>query len=47
MAAWRYEISLLMLKKYQHLERNFVPLSGHVVSSMSQHCVYQTYQIRI
>ena len=33
MAAWRYEISLLMLKKYQHLERNFVPLSGHVVSS--------------
>ena len=28
MAAWRYEISLLVLK------RNFVSLSGHVISSI-------------
>ena len=47
MAAWRYEISLLVLKKYftrslrplakyfQHSKRNFVSPSGHVISSMS------------
>ena len=28
MAAWRYEISL------QHLKRNFVSPSGHVISSI-------------
>ena len=40
MAAWRYENSLLMLKKYftrsQHslVKRNFVPLHGHEISSI-------------
>ena len=46
MAAWRYEISLLVLKKYftpslrslvkyfQHSKRNFVSLHGHVIFSM-------------
>ena len=44
MAAWRYEISLLVLKKYftrsrseiffQHEKRNFVSPSGHVISSL-------------
>ena len=43
MAAWRYEISLLVLKKYftrsrnifQHSKRNSVPPRGHVISSLS------------
>ena len=47
MAAWRYEISLLVLKKYftrslrslvkyfQHSKRNFVSPHGHVISSIS------------
>ena len=38
MAAWRYKISHLMLKKYfmfQHWKRNFVSLHGHVISSVS------------
>ena len=46
MAAWRYEISLLVLKKYftserservkyfQHEKRNFVSLRDHVISSI-------------
>ena len=46
MAAWRFEISLLVLKKYftserservkyfQHSKRNFVSPRGHVISSM-------------
>ena len=46
MAAWRYEISLLVLKKYftrslrslvkyfSTLERNFVSPRGHVTSSI-------------
>ena len=46
MAAWRYEISLLVLKKYfprllrslmkyfQHSKRNFVSPRGHVISSI-------------
>ena len=46
MATWRYEISLLVLKKYftsdrservkyfQHSKRIFVSLSGHVISSI-------------
>ena len=46
MAAWRYEISLLVLKKYftrslrslvkyfQHSKRNFVSLRDHVISSI-------------
>ena len=37
MAAWRYEISLLVSKKYkvfQHEKRHFVFPRGHVVSSM-------------
>ena len=34
MAAWRYEISLLVLKTVQHLERNFVSPRGHVISSI-------------
>ena len=44
MAAWKYEISLLMLKTwvstankwniFQHEKRNFVSLCGHVMSSM-------------
>ena len=32
MAAWRYESSLLVLKK--HSERNFVSPRGHVISSI-------------
>ena len=32
MAAWRYEISLLVLKKY--FKRNFVSPRGHVISSV-------------
>ena len=32
MAAWRNEISLLVLK--QHLKRNFVSPRGHVISSI-------------
>ena len=48
MAAWRYEISLLVLKKYftrslgslmkcfEHLKRNFVSSRGHVISSIYQ-----------
>ena len=45
MAAWRYEICLLVLKKYftrslrdifQHSKRNFVSRRGHVISSMYQ-----------
>ena len=48
MAAWRYEISLLVLKKYftrslhslvkyfQHLKRNFVSPRSHVISSIYQ-----------
>ena len=47
MAAWRYKISLLVLKKYftrslrslvkyfQHSKRNFVSPRGHVISSIS------------
>ena len=47
MAAWRYEISLVVLKKYftserservkyfQHSKRNFVSSRGHVISSIS------------
>ena len=41
MPAWRYEISLLVLKKkihsniFQHLKRNFVSPRGHVISFMS------------
>ena len=42
MIAWRYKISLLVLKKIFHLftalthsKRNFVSPSGHVISSMS------------
>ena len=47
MVAWRYEISLLMLKKIFHAfaalacemffntRRNFVSPRGHVISSMS------------
>ena len=35
MAAWRYEISLLVLKNiYQHSKRNFVSPCGHVISSI-------------
>ena len=46
MAAWRYEISLLVLKKYftcslhslvnifQHWNRNFVSPRGRVISSI-------------
>ena len=46
MTAWRFEISLLVLKKYftrslrslvkyfQHSKRNFVSPRGHVISSM-------------
>ena len=43
MAAWRDEISLLVLKKYftrslrslvKHSKRNFVSPRGHVISSM-------------
>ena len=43
MAAWRYEISLLMLKTFhsfaaldifQHSKRNFVSLCSHVISSI-------------
>ena len=44
MAAWRYEISLLVLKKYftrslrplmkYHSKRNFVSLCSHVISSI-------------
>ena len=46
MAAWRYEISLLVLKKYftrslrslvkyfQHSKRNLVSPRGHVISSL-------------
>jgi len=33
MVAWRYEISLLVLK---HSKRNFVSLRGHVISSISE-----------
>ena len=52
MAAWRYEISLLVMKNislvrfghsrniFQHSKRNFVSPSGHVISSMYAH-VYQ------
>ena len=52
MVAWRYEISLLVLKKYftrslrslvkyfQHSKRNFVSPHGHVISS-----TYTTYYI--
>ena len=44
MAAWRYEISLLVLKKYftsernifQYSKRNFVSPRGHVISSLFQ-----------
>ena len=44
MAAWRYEIFLLVLKKYftrffQHEKRNFVSPSGHVISSIYQSLV--------
>ena len=40
MAAWRYEISLGVLKnislvRFQHSKRNFVSPRGHVISSMS------------
>ena len=36
MTAWRYEISLLVLKNiFQHSKRNFVSPRGHVISSMS------------
>ena len=40
MVAWRYEISLLVLKKnvlpfFQHLKRNFVSPSDHVISSVT------------
>ena len=35
MASWRYEISLLVLKKIsQHSKRNFVSAPGHVISSI-------------
>ena len=38
MAAWRYEISLVVLKKkihiFQHSKRNFVSPRGHVISSV-------------
>ena len=39
MVAWRFEISLLVLKnislvRYAHSKRNFVPPRGHVISSM-------------
>ena len=48
MAAWRYEIFLLVLKKsftrslrslvkyFQHSKRNFVSPRGHVISSISE-----------
>ena len=41
MAAWRYEISLLVLKNIslvriiQHSKRNFVSPRGHVISSIA------------
>ena len=50
MAAWRYEISLLVLKNislvrcthswniFQHSKRNFVSPSGHVISSIYDQC---------
>ena len=38
MAAWRYQISLLVLKRYitrsLHSKRNFVSPRGHVISSI-------------
>ena len=35
MVAWRYEISLLVLKNiFQHWQRNFVFPRGHVMSSI-------------
>ena len=36
MAAWRYEISLVVLrvKYFQHSKRNFVSPRGHVISSI-------------
>ena len=35
MVAWRYEISLLVLKNiFQHSQRNFVFPRGHVISSI-------------
>ena len=35
MAAWRYEISLLVLKNiFQHSKRSFVSPRGHVISSI-------------
>ena len=34
MAAWRYEISLLVLKKREISKRNFVSPRGHVISSI-------------
>ena len=37
MAAWRYEISLLVLKNifiFQHEKKYFVSPSGHVISSI-------------
>ena len=37
MIAWRYEISLLVLKNiFQHSKRNFVSPRGHVISSMCE-----------
>ena len=43
MVAWRYEISLLMLKKkFQYSKRNFISLRSHVISSMYttwKHCI--------
>ena len=43
MVAWRYEISLLMLKKkFQYSKRNFISLRSHVISSMyttRKHCI--------
>ena len=36
MAAWRYEISLLVLKIFQHSKINFVSSYGHVIFSIYQ-----------
>ena len=46
MTAWRYEISLLVLKKYS--KRNFLSPRGHVISSIyaystNNYTAYNTY----
>ena len=43
MAAYRYEISLFVLKKtFQNWKRNFVAPRGHVISSI--HTDFQIYR---